>query len=324
MNKKTVRAVIEKGANYLFHLLSVAKIGLDNNYSQVYSKSVISEDIKFLKQNEYLLIHNNERDSLLNWIYIFFPSMLNLKTQNQINEYFILLSDSIKHKDLQKFELKYSNELKSTTKLAGDIWNCNVKQNLESEDFCLINEAIEISNIIMRNFSKYESDVWSVESKKLDETAKFLNKKLDNFNLIGKLEDLMNSAYLDQEFQVVLCSSNQDGVDAIDLDYLKNLHYFGRQPKELIHFICHEIAIRIVIPFRNKMYSKVEEVDYLQMYKTNEMLAEFYTTQVLDDDLVFNWFPEYLDLIKSKFEENSKLNIEQLFDTCYFGIEVKE
>lgn len=320
---KSVRAVVEKGSNYLFHLLSVAKIGSNNEYADKYHHSVKPEDIEYLKNYEDLLSVSYDKDSLLGWIYIFFPSMLNLDTQTKINEYYSLLAEVIQSKSTQTFEKRYSTELKETVKMSGGLWEYVIKVKLESADFQFIQEAAEISKIIRRNFARYEAEVWPIQSKKLNETEITLNKKIKNLNLIGKLEEVMQSSYLENEFQIVLCSSNQNGVDAVDLSYNKNLHYFARPTQDLIHFVCHEIAIRFVIPFRNKMYNKVHEINDLHLYKTNEMMAEYYAIKVLDDDQGFKWFPEYLDFIQDSFMKNPKLNIEQLFDACYFGMEWK-
>lgn len=53
--RKRVKAVIEKGINYIFHLQAIARLNFDSKYADRYEGSVKRSDIDYLRQIAPLL-----------------------------------------------------------------------------------------------------------------------------------------------------------------------------------------------------------------------------------------------------------------------------
>lgn len=108
MNEKKVITVLEEGANYIFHILALAKIGYDSNYAEVYKDSMNENDLEYLELNKSLLEFANGNSGFLTTLYIFLPSRLNLDSGDKINEYFNLLVEAIK----TKMQINFMKDIK--------------------------------------------------------------------------------------------------------------------------------------------------------------------------------------------------------------------
>lgn len=312
MNEKRVITVVEKGVNYIFHTLSVAKIGYDSDYAEAYKDSINKKDLDFLILNKSFLEFANGNSGQLTWLYIFLPCKLNLDTEDKINEYFDLLVESIKIKNTKKFYERYKVDIIYLEKMWGQWWEYCVLNNIEGTGLQCSEEAERIANIIKNNFRSYEKCVWPKEEEKMKKVSEEVTKIINNMNIISDIEKIMGLTYEEEFFKIALCSANGNGPDANDLGYNKNLHFYGRSIEGIIHFAVHEIIIRLIIPIRNKLCMEHKNVDSETIYKAVEMLAEFYTVKVLNDGIKMEWYKEFLELYEATYKKDSAITIENL------------
>lgn len=312
MGDKKVITVLEEGANYIFHILALAKIGYDNDYAEVYKDSLNINDLRYLELNKFLLEFDNGNRGALTSLYIFLSSKLNLDSQDKINEYFNLLVEAIKTKNVNKFYERYKTDIVYLEKMWGQWWEYNAVKSIEVEGSAWEQEAEKIADIIKSNFEKYDEYVWPKEKEKIKMVANEVEVILSKMDIIKDIEKCVGLTYDEESFKILLCSANENGPDANDLGYDKNLHYFGRDKDVIIHFVVHEIIVRILIPIRNKLCSNYEGVDNATIYKALEMLAEFYTTRVLNDGIKMKWYKEFLELYEDEYRKDSSITAEKL------------
>lgn len=92
---KSVRAVVEIGPNYIFHLLAVAGVGFESGYAARYRHTVRHEDVALLRASAHLLTFAEGRAGELVEVAVFFPAYMNLAGEREIREYFDLLERGI-------------------------------------------------------------------------------------------------------------------------------------------------------------------------------------------------------------------------------------
>ena len=75
---KEVICVVERFANYVFHLLAVAKIGYDSEYADMYRDTIIHEDFEYLEKQRSRLQWGRGKVGVLTPIFMFIPVYINL------------------------------------------------------------------------------------------------------------------------------------------------------------------------------------------------------------------------------------------------------
>lgn len=185
----------------------------------------------------------------------------------------------------------------------GQWWEYIALKSIEVEGGTWEQEAEKIANIIKNNFRNYDEYVWQKEKEKIKMVANDIEDTLSKIDIIKNIEKCVGLTYDEESFKILLCSANENGPDANDLGYNKNLHYFGTDRTVLIHFVVHEIIVRVLVPIRNKLCSNCENIDNITIYKALEMLAEFYTTKVLNDDIKMEWYKDFLELYEEAYKK---------------------
>jgi len=310
--KKQVVTSVEKGVNYFFHVQAVSKINYDSKYAAMYNKSIYEKDIKFLKDNEELFLFGNGQSlTTFTVLFLFLPALLNLNNSNRINNYFDKLCYLLKEKEASVFIKEYENAINKVEKLH----NGYRKVLIEKIDMIMSNyfeEVVKVAEIFKRNYKIYNEKVWPKEKLKLIDKAKELKGKLSKTNIINNFEKITGKKYKSPKFKVVLCSANNNGPDANDLGYDKNVHFYNRDIKDMIRMISHEIGVRILFPMKNIVN---KQNDYL-IYDALESIAEFYNRKVLDipKNEMFNRL-KMIKVYEEIYTNTPDISAEDLFKT---------
>jgi hypothetical protein len=289
---KQVVAVVDKGTNYVFHILAASGINFYSEYTDKYSKTLKTKDLDFLLKHKELLSFQNGQVSELVDPIIFFPAYLNLDSQEKIREYFNLLLNAL-IKDETPFNKKYNDYIKRR-KLwfpeINSVWFEKIKDKIS-----LIKRFGEIYE---ENFHTYEKEVWPKEKERLEKKAKEINQELKNLNLIECWEKITGIDFKVTEYQIVLVSAIKNGPNANSLGYDRNVFYSENDLKWTIDFISHEVGTHIMFDiakeFMKEMYfetnSNIDEKaqKFQRFYKAYECLAQFYNTMVLKRKLNYD------------------------------------
>jgi hypothetical protein len=207
---KTVKAVVEIGPNYIFHLMAVARNGFDSDYAVRYRDSVAPADIAFLEDHRRDLSFRDGGSGNLAYLMLFFPSYLNLETGAALEEYFDLLNRGLAEGDCTEFMSRYreafDKQREWTYSIDGE-WV--VRKHLEYRDV-----IGRLGEVYVRNLDPYLSRVWPIESEGMRGVASELNRYLDQADLIGRWEALVGVEFKMHPYEIVLCSAIKNGPSA--------------------------------------------------------------------------------------------------------------
>lgn len=278
LRHKRITAIPELGANYIFHLMAVAKIGFDSEYAQKYVDSISKNDKNYLKKWENLLIFETGTEGSLTAILIVLPAYINLDSENKLKSYFDLLNAGLSTKNTLDFQKKFAKYLKKLTK--DWIYPKNFGQYLNtlSKHKDIIRS---IGDIYARNFNFYIKNIWPSEKSQMDKIAKKIISYFKKRDIIEKWETLLQIKFKYEEYQILLCSAIKNGPNAISVGYERNIFYSGTEIKHTLHFISHEVGTHLLSDDLNKIYAE-ENHDNKNLSYAYECLAMFYNKLVLN------------------------------------------
>ena len=314
---KSIEICVESTPNYLFHILSVAKIGYNNDYSEKYTNSLSASDKQTMKTSSRIVEIPSNYEYNFSWLIIFLPGYMNIEGE-EFTEYYSELMYLFQSRDGSRFGKRYKKDLDNARKQFGDFWEYSVLNQLQSATDDDIKGAAAVCSVIVRNYDSYISEIWTDQEEVLQAKADSLNAFLSDFSPFEIISEQTGEHFDEEKFMVTLCSSIEKGPDAMDLGYNKNLHYYNRDNESLRHFITHELIIRYIIPYRNKFYRNYNNINHSLLYEVTEMTAEFYTNIILEDSFSFNWFPEIMTKLKASHKDH--INIYDFMEKVYLEV----
>jgi hypothetical protein len=273
---KQVRAVVEIGPNYAFHLMAVARVGFDSEYADQYQSSVLPDDIAFMQKHKELITFAAGTGGDLVDILPGLPATFNLDSKQALEEYFSLLAAGTAKGNFKPFLDQYSSSFEKLQRWIGAVIDENALK-----PFAAYHEIIaRLGEIAVRNFDSYMHDVWKLEEPKLSEVASKIDEYLKNVNRIGRWENQTGLEFKFDLYQILLCSAIKGGPDADSLGYDRVVFYHGSPIEEMCQFISHEIGTHLLIDdFRRLAGSN--RFAYADLYEAMECLAHYYNTLVL-------------------------------------------
>lgn len=311
---KQIVATVEEFPNYIFHLLSVARIGYDNEYSIMYKDSISEVDKKYLKQNSQYLNFADGFMGPLAKAFVFLPGYLNFKSKKEASEYFTLLNEVIRTANYSKFEERYSNELDKINLFMP--FDC--RYYLKS--ICRYEKIVfRIGEIFINNYTYYDKNIWPVEKKKLKVKALELNKKLKELNLISTWEQAVSIPFKTDKYQIILCTANQGGSDANSLGYDRNVFYYDNDLEYMLQFISHETGTHILIDKFNSIM-KNNEYNFELVYKAYESLCKYYNERIMfkDTESLYSMkeydYKIFLQIYSQIYDKNPAIKVEDLLE----------
>jgi len=315
MPRKPIRAVVETGPNYIFHLLAVAKIGFNSEYSSQYLRTVKQADIKYLRAHHPLLAFADGHLGGLAGLMIFLPCYLNLDTRAKLQEFFDLLLVGLRDRRYESFLDRYREAI---TRL--NLWiQCVDSQWLDSHvPYCEIISGL--AEVYTDNFDAYVTDVWPHEKQAIESVAALINVHFLQTEIIFRWETLAGRPFQFDYYEIVLCSATKNGPNVNSLGYERNVFYSGLDFALLTQFISHEVGTHILIDIIKQVFSQGSKCKYPfdLVYRTYENLAKFYNSRILGDTNTYDGMYGALGnrvqcVLGELYAANPRLSPEELF-----------
>lgn len=295
-----LKITISKPANYIYHMLSVSKVGYDNSYGEKY-RSIHNKDYLTLlkKYEELLTVKGGEHCGMLYVLLVAKPATAD--NISSLREYFDSLIDLFTNNNPEETASRYPD-------LDRVFLDEGVNSFEEVFEFCLntfndySDEIINLSKILLNDITIYEKNVWNYESKVLLDFKNRLILDFDKTNdLVSKWENQLNKKMLVDNFEVVIVNSIEGGAQAIDISNTKDVFNINENIKSLIGFISHEIGTYII--FQNIPLSMRENMQ--KYWLCIESLATYHNQQLLyeDDHLFANdniYFSKFDDIYRDQ------------------------
>ncbi len=280
---RSVCPVVQRGPNYIFHVLAVAGVGFTGGYAERYSDTVTREDIGILRHSAELLNFGAGQDGALTFLTVFFPAYLNLDSQGKLMDYFSCLNDGLHKGNCFRFFNRYREGFEKQRK-----WLYSVDHNWILQNHRLHADRIaQLGEIYHRNYPSFEYRVWPIESYNLRGASERLKRQLADESLISHWEHITGAAFRFDRFEVVLCAANEQGPDANSLGYDRVLFFYRRPPEHLFELVSHEVGTHVLIDiFRDMLAEDMPGKKHL--YWAYENLARHYNAQLLDREPVYD------------------------------------
>ena len=290
---KGVIAVLEIGANYVFHLAAVARAGFESDYASTYEHTVNPADRAILvtHRDRINFAVGSGQGGDLDGLLIFQPGYLNLDSKETYREYFDLLDQGFSTGDYSGFLKRFPNP---------ENWMLEFDE-LYLSRFAASRDTIrELGGVYIRSLDSYLESVWPIESSKMEPVLFDLNRHFASFDVIGRWEKVTGITFKYDTYLMVLCSALKNGPTANSLGYEKNTFYYGHDLEWMKDFISHEVGTHILIDIMKEVHSlsarsgkkagsehEIAGTEPYLLYRAYENLARFYNSIVLEKDELY-------------------------------------
>ena len=299
------------GPNYLWHIMGVAKIGYDSEYSDLYRDTIISGDLKYIESKKSLLAFKEGEGGELSGFFAMLPAWLNLENKSDFEKYFNTLIAALQKGSLLPFVDTFKDADWSDLFFSEFIKRDNLPKGNEE----LITVSQKLASIYLNNFDSYIDKVWPIAENSMSSRAENLNNIFEATDYISKWENFLGIPFAANHYEIVLCYANKNGPDYNSLGYDSNLFYFDKSFKKTWQFLSHEIGTHILI----KTYFKLStegNLDRSKLYSAYENLSMFYNKIILDTDKLEYNLPEHMreEYYQKKYQKlyKKKLNPEAM------------
>lgn len=261
MNK--IRFAANKDTNYVFHMLSTAKCGYDNEYSKKYCDIYPPEDLSVIKRNEDLLtVCGGQHCGVLFGLMVSQPACAYVSAKEYYN---------------------------GIIQLGNEILNGNIPDNIEKSYIPYTEIIIEISEIMVKHYDYYTENIWKHEKEKIEQYIPKLFDLFENSLFTEKAENLIGSLKSDY-FTATLVTSVAGGAEAIDISDDQDVFGIERTYTDAFYFIGHEFIIYLLM----KILSHVNAFNSFETWDLTEGLAEYYLKKIMGDTRFFNEQKKYV------------------------------
>ena len=256
MNK--IRFEIDPNVNYLYHMLSVARCGYDNDYGARYRPLYPAEELAVFSDNRELLtiqggVHWGELYSLL----IFNPAGYAESLPDYYGEV-LATCESIRAGVIPEW---VDEPLIPYTALIG-----------------------QLSQILLKHREGYLRDIFPGERARIAEAIAPVQAWFGTHDFTARAEELVGCELAAEAFTATMVSSVAHGPEAIDLTPEKDLFGIDRSTMDAVYFIGHEFIIYL-------LKSALREEDAFRSNATwplTEALAEYYLKRLMGDTRFFD------------------------------------
>ncbi|MCL2549251.1 MAG: hypothetical protein FWE76_08815 [Symbiobacteriaceae bacterium] len=275
-----IRAVVCRNASYVYHMLSVAKVGYDNDYGRRYAGLHPEDDLSVLLCHaDMLTVSGGQHTGKLYGLLVAAPASIG------------------DHPDVMKY-YDYLLHIFSETGTMPDSCVDQIRRDIpdrkafglsvRNPDITLYGgyepQIIEICEVMRRNFPVYAEKVWDIEKPILEDYIARVNDILRERDLEQRWEVLTGYSFGESSFYAIICNSLRGGAQAIDISEDKNVFNVAETlGGELLYtlradVISHEFGIYIL---KRELHDLIN-IEGFAHWIPLESLAGYFNHQVLE------------------------------------------
>lgn len=257
MNK--IRMIASREANYIYHMLSVARCGYDNDYGAKYRGDYPQEDLALLKKHERLITcaggsHWGELYTLMicwpiaEWTgdaKSFYQEIIDQADRGEVPEHYLALAPA----------------------------------------------AREIAEVMVRNYDHYVREIWPEDKQLLEDYIARVMPLFDQDDFTERAEAAVSCQLAAEAFCPTMVTSIQGGAEAIDISNTQDIFGISRSPEDSFLFIGHEFIIYLL----KQALSEEDAFRRFDTWEPTEGLAEYYLKE-LTGRTVFAGAGKWIDL----------------------------
>lgn len=246
-----LRFAANPDTNYVFHMLSVAKVGYDNAYGERFRGAYPAEDLAVLKSYEDMLtVRGGEHCGVLHYMMVSLPAC----AEQSAKEYYVALLDEA----------------------------INGPVPPEAEVYRPI--VADICRVMIRHYDDYIARIWPGQEADIRRYIPQVEAQFAGSDFTARAVELAGCSLPGESFTATMVTSVENGAEAMDIS--PELDVFGivRDPVDAFYFIGHEFIIYL-------LKNALREEDAFRSFATwpvTEGLAEYYLKRILGDTRFFN------------------------------------
>ncbi len=274
MNK--IKLIANRETNYVYHMLSVAKCGYDNDYGRKYRERYAEEDLQVIKQNESLLVviggeHCGELHDVLVWE----PARAKIEAKAYYESLLAMIAEGT----------------------VPEVWHAH----------CAVVE--EIAKVMIKYYDSYVETIWPTEQAELNEYLPQVQAVFDENHFTEQAEAITGLALQTEFFYATMVTSVQNGAEAINIS--EELDVFGivRPVRDSVYFMAHEYIAFLLMPELTKLIQPEKGITQAE-YNAFEGLAEFYMKQTIGETGFFREMEEYVVFYEEQVKQEPKTAVE--------------
>ena len=262
-------------ASYVYHMLSVAKCGYDNDYGRQYAHLHDAADLAVLKSREHMLtVKGGERMGMLYPLLVIFPAAM----ENAAERYYG----------------------------GAAYWFGLHGWNTPADD------VVAVSGVMARNFGIFREHVWPLVRPELAAYAGEVQAAFDQNGMTAELERLVGVTPEYGLFHPIFTNSLYGGAEAIDVTDNRHIFGTGRDIPSAVQFIAHEYIISLLKQALRDTAAFSDPAGSMAHWLQIESLAAYYYGKVFAGEHLFVKGRTYIELYESK-NSGDTLTARELF-----------
>ena len=271
----TLRFTVNPDTNYVFHMLSVARVGYDNAYGARFRSDYPEEDLAVLKGYEELLtVCGGEHCGELYHMMVTLPAC----AEQSAKEYYVALLDEA---------------------ISGPV-------PPEAEVYRPI--VADICRVMIRHYDDYVARIWPGQEAEIRRYIPLVEERFAASDFAARAVDVVGFGLPGNGFTATLVTSVENGAEAIDISPEQDVFGIVRDPVDAFYFIGHEFIIYL-------LKNALKDEDAFQSFATwpvTEGLAEYYLKQLLGDMRFFNAQAKIVAFLEGQSENLSVVELYRL------------
>lgn len=259
----TLRFIANPDTNYVFHMLSVARVGYDNAYGARFRPDYPAEDLAVLKGYEELLtVRGGEHCGALYYMMVTLPACAE---QSAKDYYTDLLDEAI-----------------------------NGPVPPDAEVYRPI--VADICRVMLRHYDDYIDRIWPGQEADIRRYIPQVEARFASSDFTARAVELVGCDLPQGSFTATMVTSAENGAEAIDIS--KELDVFGivRNPVDAFYFIGHEFIIYLLKTALKDEYA----FRSFETWPITEGLAEYYLKRILGDTRFFTAQAKIVDFLEQQ------------------------
>ncbi|MBQ9767178.1 MAG: hypothetical protein IJW37_03650 [Lachnospiraceae bacterium] len=271
MNK--IKLIANRETNYVYHMLSVAKCGYDNDYGRKYRGLYAEEDLQVLKAHESMLtIVQDKHCGELCGLIVGAPSV----TEGTAKEYYESLLTMIAEDTVPEEQKKHIPAVEA------------------------------IARVMIKYYDSYVESIWPKEKEELEAYLPQVQAVFDENHFTEQAENIVGCELPMERFVATMVTSVQNGAEAIIINGELDLLGIVRPVRDTVFFIAHEFIVFLLLGEFTRLGLEPEE----GWWEPTEGLAEYYMKQTIGETGFFNEVEAYVRFYEEQVKQGPKTAVE--------------
>lgn len=242
--------------NYVFHMLSVAGCGYDNDYGRRYRALYPDSELAILRNHSVeLTVRGGEHCGVLYSLLVCDPACARISAKT----YYANLIHAARNQTLPEHYLPYADVI------------------------------FQICTVMVKHYDHFLNLIWPAERERILAYIPTVERLFHDTSFAERAVSLVGREPPTGKFIATLVTSVENGAEGIDISQEQDVFGVERDPMDALYFIGHELIIYL-------LFSALKDEPAFHSFDTwclTEGLAEYYLKKIMGDTRFFTQQQKY-------------------------------